>query len=345
MRRLSFFVHSLEGVFFRRMSNLSPKPRVLISHNAIPQVAIDILKDKFDTVVVKGTPNPTREELLQLIQGCSAALWYGHIKVDREMVDAAGDSLKIVAHSGAGYDHIDVTYLKEKGIICTNAANVLGPAVAEIAIALTLEVSRRTLEGYKAITSGTWLMNHATWMTGHGLSNKTVGIIGLGQNGFAIAKRIVGFEIGRLLYNDLTELEEKARSVNAEFVSKEVIFKESDFLYLCVPLNNETRFLVNKETLSTMKNTSILINTSRGEVVNQDDLIEALQKNIIYGAGLDVMYPEPLPQDHILTKLPTCALTPHIGSRTFENRKAMYILAAQNIYNALTGQPVLTPVV
>ncbi|XP_046688136.1 uncharacterized protein LOC124373860 [Homalodisca vitripennis] len=161
------------------------------------------------------TPNPTREELLQLIQGCSAALWYGHIKVDREMINAAGDSLKIVAHSGAGYDHIDVNYLKEKGIICTNAANVLG------------------------------------------------------------------------------------------------------------------------ETLSTMKNTSILINTSRGEVVNQDDLIEALQKNIIYGAGLDVMYPEPLPQDHILTKTTNlCADASHweqnfwrIGKRcTFWRRRTSIML-------------------
>ncbi|XP_046663664.1 glyoxylate reductase/hydroxypyruvate reductase-like isoform X2 [Homalodisca vitripennis] len=320
------------------------RPKILISHPATPQKALDVLKDKFELVVSQGDPNPTREQLLKDIKGCAGVLLFGHSKFDKEMMDAAGDSLKVVGSAAAGYDHIDLPLLRERGVQVSNTPGLLGPAVAELSIALLLEVSRRTLEGYRAIVENKWIPGHPTWMTGPGLSGKTVGIIGLGANGFNIAKRIKGFDIGRLLYNDLSELKEKAKQVDGEFVTKDVLFRESDFVFLGVPLTNLTKNLVNKEVFKTMKNSSILINTARGEVVNQDDLVEALQKNIIYGAGLDVMYPEPLPSDHILTKLPNCVLTPHIGSATIEIREAMLVLAAQNILNVLTGQPLLTPI-
>uniref|UniRef100_A0A1B6GR01 Glyoxylate reductase/hydroxypyruvate reductase n=2 Tax=Cuerna arida TaxID=1464854 RepID=A0A1B6GR01_9HEMI len=323
--------------------NMSTKPKILISHTEIPVSALDILKDKYELIFSPGIPRPTRQQLLKDAKGVVGILWYSKERIDKEFVEAAGDQLKVVACCTAGYDHVDVPLLKSLNIKASNTPGVLNNACAEIAIGLLLSTSRNLLKGYKAILSNQWDTVRPAWMWGHGLDNSTVGIIGLGGIGFTIAKRVQAFEVKKILYSGRSE-KKAGKEIGAIFVPLDTLLRESDFVIIACALNNETKHLMNKEAFQKMKPTSILINISRGDIVNQDDLVEALQNNVIWGAGLDVMTPEPLPPDHPLTKLPNCVLSPHLGTQTDAVTWKMAELTARNIYNALNDIPLLTPV-
>ena len=175
-------------------------------------------------------------------------------------------------------------------------------------------------------------------MCGHGLAKSTVGIVGLGRIGMAVARRVRPFSVGRVLYSGHSE-KQYAKEVGAEFVPLPTLLRESDFVIACCPLTKETTGLFNRDAFSQMKTTAVFINTSRGSVVNQDDLYEALSSGKILSAGLDVTTPEPLPTSDRLLKLDNCVVLPHIGSATIETRTEMAELTAQNILAALRGQP------
>uniref|UniRef100_A0A1B6M7W9 Glyoxylate reductase/hydroxypyruvate reductase n=1 Tax=Graphocephala atropunctata TaxID=36148 RepID=A0A1B6M7W9_9HEMI len=322
--------------------------KILIAHNEIPQSGLNVFAEKlerYELVISKteGSPFPSRETLLNDIKGVDAVMWFGHVHVDREMLEAAGSQLQVVGSMGAGYDHIDVKLLRDRNIPVSNTPNILSCAVADMAVGLALAVSRNILQGHNTILADKWVANHPTWMCGPALEGSTVGIVGLGAIGSKIAKRIRTFDIGRLLYTNRRQRPE-AVELGATYVSLDKLLAESDFVFLTVPLTPDTRGLLGLEQFRKMKPTSILTNVARGDVINQDDLVRALQTKMIGGAGLDVMSPEPLPPDHPLTKLPNVVLTPHISSATFRARETMAKLAAENICNILNNKELLTPI-
>uniref|UniRef100_A0A1B6EDW6 Glyoxylate reductase/hydroxypyruvate reductase n=1 Tax=Clastoptera arizonana TaxID=38151 RepID=A0A1B6EDW6_9HEMI len=319
------------------------KQKILISHEEVPEKALIILKNKYELIVCPGMPYPSREQFLKDIKGTVGVLLYSKHKIDEEVIDAAGPDLKVIASMSAGYDNIDVPLLTSRNIKASNTPGVLSNCVAEVAVGLVLSTLRRLNEGYQIILSDRWETGRIQWMLGQSLEGSTVGIVGLGNIGCAIAKRLKAFDLGRLLYSGRTEKLE-AQELGAEFMVLDEMLKVSDVVVISCALTSDTKHLFNKDKFKLMKPTSIIVNISRGEVIDQVALVEALQNKTIWGAGLDVMTPEPIEADHPLTKIPTCVLSPHVGSATIETRTAMAELAATNIYNALNGLPLLTPI-
>ncbi|XP_049818297.1 glyoxylate reductase/hydroxypyruvate reductase isoform X2 [Aethina tumida] len=306
----------------------------------IPEIAYDILEKKCDLIKVE---KGTKEEILEKIKGVDALFWAMGLKLDAEILDAAGPQMKTVATMSAGYDHIDISELKKRGIKLGNTRGVLSDAVADTAILLALGASRRLHEGRLKIDNGEWTPG-IQWMLGTDIKDSTVGIIGLGSIGTEIAKRVKPFGVKTILYTSRTE-KDGAKSLGAKFVNLEKLNKESDFIFVAVPLTNETRGLIGKDFFSKTKKNAVFVNIARGEVVDQEALIDALRTGKIFAAGLDVVYPEPLPKDHDLLKLPNVVIMPHLGSATVETKKAMAELTALNILRGLGGEEMFTPVV
>ncbi|XP_041982259.1 glyoxylate reductase/hydroxypyruvate reductase-like [Aricia agestis] len=329
-------------------TNMTKDIKVLVSSNDYPEPGLKILQEHF-TVLVSRFSNfgeeglkENREELLKLIPGCSALVWISHHPITKELLDAAGPQLKIVSTISAGYNHCNVPELKARGIKLTNTPNVLSSAVAEIAVALMLGAARRFTENLDQVHRGVWEMGFQK-VLGQDLRGSTVGIVGLGGIGQATVKRLAGFEVAKFIYTGHKEKPE-GKALNAEFVSLDTLLAESDFIVLAVPLNEETKHMINQATLAKMKKNAVLVNVGRGELVDQDALYDALKNRTIYAAGLDVTTPEPLPKDHKLFTLPNLFVLPHIGSATVHTRDDMGILGANNIVNEFTGKPLITPV-
>ncbi|KOB67475.1 Glyoxylate reductase/hydroxypyruvate reductase [Operophtera brumata] len=253
-----------------------------------------------------------------------------------------GPQLKIVATVSAGYNHCNPDELRARGVKLSNTPEVLSSTVAEIAVSLMLGAARRFTENLQQVRSGEWEIGFDK-VLGQDLRGSTVGFIGFGGIGQATARRLAGFEVAKLVYSGHREKPE-AKSLGAEFVSQDELLRQSDFIVLAVPLTNETRHMINSETLATMKKNAILVNVGRGDLVDQEALYDALKSHQIYAAGLDVTTPEPLPKDHKLLTLPNIFILPHIGSATVRTRSDMAVLAANNVVSALTGKPLLTPV-
>ncbi|CAG9838708.1 unnamed protein product [Diabrotica balteata] len=244
----------------------------------------------------------------------------------------------------AGYNHVDIEELRKRRIRVANTPKVLNDAVADIAVLLTLAAPRRLREARLSIENGEWMPNDSEWMCGQDITNSTVGIIGFGQIGQTIAKRLKGFDLKQLLYTGHKEKKEGIE-LGAKFVSLNTLIEESDFIIVVAPLTTETKHMCNEEFFSKMKKTAVFINVGRGEVVDQPALINALKKRTIFAAGLDVMTPEPIPSNHELLTLSNAVVIPHLGTATNETRQSMANLAAKNILRCLAGEEMLTPVV
>uniref|UniRef100_A0AAY4AIE8 Glyoxylate reductase/hydroxypyruvate reductase n=1 Tax=Denticeps clupeoides TaxID=299321 RepID=A0AAY4AIE8_9TELE len=273
-----------------------------------------------------------RAELLKKVRGVDGLLCVLTEKVDAELLDAAGPGLKVVSTMSVGYDHLSLEELKKRGIRVGYTPDVLTDAVAELTVALLLCTSRRLVEAtHEAKTY---------WRLGHLEDAKrfTIHFPGLGIC-VAIAERLKPFKVKKFIYTDVAPRPELANMINAEYVSMDELAQQSDFLTICCALTPETQGICNKNLFSKMKETSIFINTSRGGVVNQDDLYEALATGQIAGAGLDVTTPEPLPTSHPLFTLKNCVILPHIASASYTTRNAMSVLAANNLLAGLRGEP------
>ncbi|KAK9883398.1 hypothetical protein WA026_001571 [Henosepilachna vigintioctopunctata] len=317
------------------------KFKVLVANSTIPDIAHNILKTECDVKVCE----EGRESILQNIEGVDAMFWLSHYKLDKELLDKAGPQLKVIGSMSAGYDNVDVEELKKRGIKFGNTPGVLNDSVADMAVLLCLAASRRYIEGRQAIEQSLWKPElNAQWLLARDICGSTVGIVGLGGIGLAVIHRLKCFNVAKFVYTGHKEKPE-GKAVGAEFVSLDELLKTSDFVISCVPLNKETEKMFDAKAFSKMKSSAIFVNVSRGATVNQPDLIAALKEKRIFAAGLDVMTPEPLPPDHELLKLPNCFVTPHLGSASTNTRNKMAELAANNILNALKGQPMLTPVV
>jgi gluconate 2-dehydrogenase len=277
-----------------------------------------------------------RGELLREIADAEGLLTVGG-RIDSELLDHA-PKLKVVSNISVGYNNFDLEAMKRRHVMGTNTPHVLDETVADLAFALILSAARRIPELDRHVKAGRWERKHDEWLFGLDVHGKTLGIIGLGRIGEAIARRAVyGFRMN-VLYHNRRRKPEAEQTLGITYRSLEDLLRQSDFVLLMVPLTEETTRMMGREQFALMKPTAIFINTSRGKTVDEAALIEALQEKRIWGAGLDVFEEEPTPPDNPLLRMPNVVTLPHIGSATRETRLAMAMLAAQNLVAAVLGK-------
>ncbi|XP_033742762.1 glyoxylate reductase/hydroxypyruvate reductase-like [Pecten maximus] len=321
---------------------MSARPRVLISRSA-PPAGIDPIKAVCDVWIWPEEDPIPAEEFQKRAAGVTAIFCHPPDKIDKDLLDAAGPGLKVVGTMSVGLDHIDLAECRRRGIKVGNTPDVLTEAVAELTIALLLSAARRLKEGYHYVTTGEKYWEHALFLCGHEISRSTIGIVGLGRIGMAVARRLKSFNVAKFLYTGNSQ-KSYAEEVNAEFVTFDKLLESSDFVIACCSIHAENKGLFDKAAFKKMKKSAIFVNVSRGVLVNQDDLVEALTSGDIYGAALDVSTPEPLPLDNPLHSLKNCLMTPHIGSATINARSGMANLTARNILAGINGEDLPSPV-
>jgi glyoxylate/hydroxypyruvate/2-ketogluconate reductase len=277
-----------------------------------------------------------REQLLREIADAEGLLTVGG-RIDSELLDHA-PRLKVVSNISVGYNNFDLEAMRRRRVMGTNTPHVLDETVADLAFALILSTARRIPELDQHVKAGRWERKNDEWLFGLDVHGKTLGIIGLGRIGEAIARRAVyGFQMNVLYYNRRRKPEAEEK-LGVTYSSLEDLLRQSDFVLLMIPLTEETTHFMGREQFALMKPSAIFINTSRGKTVDEAALIEALQEKRIWGAGLDVFYEEPTPPDNPLLRMPNVVTLPHIGSATRETRFAMAMLAAQNLVAAVLGK-------
>jgi len=303
----------------------------------IPEIGINLLKEKGYEVEIGPEEKISREELIEKVKGVDAILSVLTEKIDGEVMESAGEQLKIVANYAVGYNNIDVEEAKKKNIMITNTPGVLTEAVAEHTIAFLFAIAERIVEADSFMRAGKYKAWGPKMLLGADIQGKTLGIIGLGRIGSAVAQRMQdGFDV-KIIYYDLKRNEELEEKFGMEYRELDDLLKESDFVSIHTALTDETRHLINAEKLALMKPSAYLINTARGPIVDEMALIETLKGKKIAGAALDVFEKEPelMPG---LTDLNNVVLTPHIASATEGTRNKMSEMAAKNIIAVLDGE-------
>jgi len=258
-------------------------------------------------------------------------------RIDRDIMDAA-PNLKVISTYSVGFEHIDIEEATQRGIYVTYIPGVLTEATADMAFALLLATSRKIVQAHRFVEQGAWKAWSPTMFLGHNIWKKTIGIVGFGRIGRAMAHRARGFHM-KILYTKRSRLSpEEEHGLGVEYRDIDTLLRESDFVTLHTPLTKDTFHLINESRLRLMKPHAILINTSRGAIVDEQALIKALKEDWIAGAGLDVFEKEPLPHSSSLLELPTITFVPHIGSATQETRFEMGEVAARNILSVFRGE-------
>lgn len=312
-----------------------PKPKVFVTR-AIPERGFELIQDFCNVDLWLDDLPPKREDLLQHVHGIDGLLCLLTDKIDDEVMNSAGEQLKVISNFAVGFDNIDIHAATTRKIPVGNTPDVLTDATADFAFALMMAVARRIPEAERYVHEGKWKTWGPMTLLGVDIKGATLGLVGFGRIGKAVARRAVGFDM-RVIYYDpsekKTDLANKATTVNLE-----TLLEESDFISLHMPLTNETRHLIDAEALSKMKPTAVLVNTSRGPVVDLDALYEALRDHRIFGAGLDVTEPEPLPPDSPLLTLDNVVIVPHIASASKTAREKMSWMAARNLIAGLKGE-------
>lgn len=294
---------------------------------------VSYLRNRFDVTIWDKDCTADRNWLLSNLEGKDGAVVMLTDMVDKEFIDR-GSELKVISTMSVGYEHIDAEYAYSKGITVCNTPGVLTDSTADTAFSLLLSAARRIVEGDRLIRNHGWTEEWSpTFMLGHDLAGKTLGIYGMGRIGRAIAKRAEAFGM-RIIYNSRTPKD----FMNYGYVEFRNLLLRSDYLLITVSLNEETRHSINEATLSLMKPDSIIVNVSRGPVVDETALYRALKEKRIAGAGLDVFEQEPLNPDSPLISLNNVVLSPHLGSSTKETRDKMAELAARNLADVLEGR-------
>lgn len=308
------------------------KPKVFVTR-LIPEKGLLPVKEFSEADVWSAETPPPREGLLQRVRGLDGLLCLLTDKIDAAVMDTAGPQLKVISNMAVGVDNIDVSAATARGIPVGNTPGVLTDATADMTFALLLSAARRVVEGEKYVRAGKWKTWNPQLLLGADFIGATLGIVGFGRIGQAVAKRAQGFEL-RILFHDPTA----QPAYGAKVVELDTLLHESDFVSIHVPLSESTRHLVNTEFLEKMKPNAILVNTSRGGVLDQSALYDALKSRRIFAAALDVTDPEPLPIDSPLLELDNCLIVPHLGSASKHTRDMMSYLAAQNLIAGLKGE-------
>ena len=320
------------------MSIRSPdRPRVFVSRR-ISDEGLRLVLEACDATVWPDELPPPREELLRAVEGCDGILTLLTDRVDAELLDRAGPQLKVVSNYAVGFDNIDIPEATRRGLPVGNTPGVLTETTADLAFALMMAAARRLPEGDRYVRADRWRTWGPLLLLGPDVHGATLGIVGFGRIGQAMARRARGFDM-TVLYHDIAPLPaEVTGPLGATYVGLDELFERSDFVSLHVNLTPDTRHLVNAERLRRMKSTAIVINTSRGPVVDQAALYEALRDGAIGGAALDVTDPEPMGGGDPLLTLETCLVVPHIASASRATRAKMAEMAAANLLAGTRGE-------
>lgn len=319
------------------------KPTVFVAR-PIPEIGLNVIRE-FAHVRLHDKPlPPTRAELLSGVKDCDGILSLLSDRIDAEVLDAAGEQLRVVSNFAVGFNNIDVAEASRRHVAVGNTPDVLTDATADIAVALMMAAARRLREGWDSVIGGSWKTWEPLGWIGMDMRGKTLGIVGMGRIGHAVAQRLVLGWGMQLLYTSRSPKPAVDRELRGQHVSLDQLLAQSDFISLHVSLGAETRHMIDEAALSKVKSTCVLVNTARGEIVDQPALVDALQKNKLFAAGLDVCDPEPVPMDSPLLHLDNCVVLPHIGSATVSARNAMAERAARNLLAGLQGQPLPFPV-
>lgn len=311
------------------------KPKVFVTRN-IPDKGFELIKEFCDVDLWADELPPSRADLLQHVRGVDALLCLLTDKIDAEVMDTAGKQLKVISNFAVGFDNIDVHAATARKIPVGNTPDVLTDATADFAFALMLSVGRHLMEGARYVRNDQWKTWSPMLYLGVELKGATLGLVGFGRIGKAMARRAMGFDMN-VIYFDPKETKPDL-DIKATSVDFETLLADSDFISLHTPLTAATHHLIGSESLAKMKPNAVLVNTSRGPVVDLDALYEALKEGRIFGAGLDVTEPEPLPLEHPLFTLDNIIITPHIASASKSARDKMSWIAAKNLIAGLKGE-------
>lgn len=317
--------------------------RILLTRRMPPVAPETLTAAGLTADVIETNEPPQREDLLRRARGCAGVITMLSDRVDTEFLDAAGPSLRIVANYAVGFDNIDLVVCKQRGIRVSNTPGVLTEATADLTWSLILAAARHVPEGDRVMRSGKWPGWAPMQLLGLELNGATLGILGAGRIGTAVARRSTGFRM-RVLYADKRPNKELERELKAERVTLDRLVVESEVLSLHVPLTPESHHLIGAMQFRAMKPTAILVNTARGPVVDEAALVEALRTGQIAAAGLDVYENEPRLAPG-LTDLPNVVLLPHLGSATTSTRGKMARMAAENVVAVLSGREPPNPLI
>ncbi len=311
-------------------------PKVLITRR-VPQPGIDLVAAHCDVELWDSDLPIPRSTLLEKVADKDGIYCLLTERIDDELLDAA-PRLKVVSQMAVGFDNIDVAACTRRGIPVGNTPGVLTETTADFTWALLMSAARRIVEGVEYVRAGHWVTWGPMLLMGPDLYGATLGIVGMGRIGQAVARRATGFGM-RILYSDAQPIPDAEKEFGAVYVSMEQLLAESDFVTLHVNLTPQTYHLIDAAALKAMKPSAILVNAARGGVVDHDALVEALRSGEIAYAALDVTEPEPLPADHPLVHLPNCIVVPHIASASIATRTKMATMAAENLLAGVRGEP------
>jgi len=313
-----------------------PKPKVYVTRE-IPERGLKIIKERFDAEVWPEYAPPPKEVIIEKVRDVDALASLLSDKINAEVLDAA-PKLKIVAQLAVGFDNIDVKEATKRGTYVTNTPGVLTETTADFAWALLMAVARRVAEADKYVRTGQWKVGwHPSMLSGRDVYGATLGIVGAGRIGSAVARRARGFNM-KILYYDVIPRPELEEELGARRLDLDMLLRESDFVSVHVPLMKATYHLVNAEKLKLMKKTAYLINNSRGPVIDEKALYEVLKEETIAGAALDVFEQEPTPVGNLLLKLDNVVVAPHISSASHETRSKMAEMVAENLIAFFEGR-------
>ncbi|MGB1285535.1 MAG: 2-hydroxyacid dehydrogenase [Aggregatilineales bacterium] len=310
------------------------KPHVYVTR-MIPPESLKLLQEHCNTTIWEGENPPPREELLKQAAQSDAILSMLTEKIDADLMDAA-PNLKVISNFAVGYDNIDIAAATERGIPVGHTPGVLTESCADYTFAMLLAAARRLSEAEQYVKDGEWKTWFPMQLLGFDVHNATLGILGLGRIGQAVARRAKGFNM-RILYHGGSN-KAAAAEIGAEEVSLDELLRESDFVSIHMPLKPETHHFISTRELGLMKSSAVLLNTARGAVVDSDALYTALSEKQIFAAALDVTDPEPIPPEHPLVHLENCLVLPHIASATMATREHIGKIAVENLLAGLKGE-------
>jgi glyoxylate reductase len=315
---------------------MADKPRVFVTR-LIPEAGLKRIVQACLAEIWEQPLPPPPDVLRQKIATCDGLVSLLTDRVDAALLDLA-PRLKVVSNFAVGFNNIDVPAATARGITVGNTPGVLTDATADMAFCLLIAAARRVVEGHQYTLAGKWKTWEPLGHLGQDLAGRTIGIIGMGRIGYALAQRCRGGWNMKVLYHDVHQNAQAESNLQAQRVDLDILLAQADFISLHADLNDKTRSMIAREQFKKMKRTAVLINTARGPLVDQKALAEALQAGTIFAAGLDVTDPEPPAADDPLLQLPNCVVAPHIASATVQTRDAMAEICANNLLTGLTGQ-------
>ena len=317
------------------------KPIVLVTR-PIPDVGLKILETHCNLIINQRMAPLRYPDLLKKVKGVNAILCFLNDKIDKQIMDAAGPSLKVISTFSTGYEHVDVLEAKKRGIRIGYTGDILTETTADLAIGLMLCLGRRLVEADKYLRIGKWKYGwNPDLMLGRDLHHKTLGVIGLGKIGSAICRRAIGFGM-KILFTkrnfDSNDFRKNKSFYKLEYCDLQRLVSDSDYIIISCTLNEDSYHLIDYEKIKMMKKNTYLINISRGKIVKEGDLIRGLKEKLIAGAGLDVFEDEPIRRNNPLIKMRNVVLLPHIGSASIDTRNKMSEIAASNIIHVLKSR-------